>query len=179
MGEFSIQISRNLVNRLADDTEESKKKTKRTKSKVPRQPQRPQTTLNQKQASVDSETQKQTAATGWPVQPPLFQPVKPPAQSANAELDAIRSVLQESERVVEKLQKQEQNMLEEVTQRAKELHDKEFKLPYQKPAPCSAESQACFTCYKEHHKDPLKCAHLVKSFADCTRRARQQVRSAE
>lgn len=179
MDEFSIQITSNLVNRLADDAEKLKKKTKRTKSKVPREAQHPQTKTNQKQASIGSETQKGTAATGWPVQPPLFLPVKPPAQSANSELDAIRSVLQESERVVEKLQKQEENMVREVTQRAKELRDKEFKLPYQKPTPCSAETEACLACYKEHVKDPLKCAYFVKTLAECTRRVRQQVSSAE
>ncbi|KAF3448399.1 hypothetical protein FNV43_RR09112 [Rhamnella rubrinervis] len=179
MDEFSIQITSNLINKLAADAEKSNKKTKRSKNKVPREPQRPQSQTNQKQASIDSETQKGTAATGWPVQPPLFLPVKPPAQSASSELDAIRSVLQESERVVEKLQKQEEKMLQEVTQRAKELSDKEFKLPCQKPAPCSAEWEASLACYKEHVKDSLKCAHFVKTLADCARRVRQHVSSAE
>ncbi|KAH7514107.1 uncharacterized protein LOC125419005 [Ziziphus jujuba] len=175
MDEFSIQISRNLVNRLADDSEKSKKK-KRTKIKVPREPQRPQTKITQKQAFDDSETQKGATATGWPLQSPLFLPA--PAQNANAELDAIRSLIQDSERVLERLHKQEENMVQEVTQRAKDLRDKEFKLPYQKPMPCLAETEACLACYQEHVKDPLKCAHLVRNFADCARRVRQQVNSA-
>lgn len=179
MGEFSIQISSNLVNSLAGADEKSKKKTKRTRTKLPREPQQPQTKTNQKHDSHGFETHKGPAATGWPRQPPMFLPVTPPAHSSSAELDAIRSVLQESERVVERLQKQEENMVQEVTQRAKDLHDKEFKLPYQKPLPCVAENEACLACYKEHLKDPLKCAHLVRNFADCARRVRQQVSSAE
>lgn len=179
MGDFTIQISTNLVNSLAD--EKSKKKTKRTRTKLPRepQPQPPQSKPIQKQASEEFEIHKGPTSTGWPLQPPVFLPASTPAQAANAELEAIRSVLQESERVVEKLQKQEENMVQEVTQRAKELRDKEFKLPYQKPSPCVAENEACLACYKEHLKDPLKCADLVRSFADCARRVRQQVSSAQ
>ncbi|XP_062074089.1 uncharacterized protein LOC133778235 [Humulus lupulus] len=181
MGEFSIQISRNLVNSLAgNDEDKSKKKTKRTRAKSPRVPQQqPQTKANQKQVSDNFETHKGSTSTGWPLQPPMFLPVPPTAYSSSAELDAIRSVLQESERVVERLQKQEDNMVQEVTQRAKDLRDKEFKLPYQKPLPCVAENEACLSCYKEHLKDPLKCAHLVRNFADCARKVRQQVSSAQ
>ncbi|KAJ7952456.1 Copper ion binding protein [Quillaja saponaria] len=120
MGDFTIQISSSLVNKLVEDAEKSKKKTRRTKAKVALEPQRPQTKASQKQISDDSGTPKGTAAP-WPMQPPLFLPVTPPAQSANAELEAIRSVLQDSEKVVERLQKQEENMLQEVTQRAKDL----------------------------------------------------------
>ncbi|EXC31925.1 hypothetical protein L484_009775 [Morus notabilis] len=180
MGDFSIQISSNLVNSLAGEAEESKKKTKRTRTKLPQepQPQLPQAKTNQKQVSDDLAKHKGPAATGWPLPPPVLLPVTPPAQSDNAELEATQAVLQESERAVEKLQKQEENMVEELTQRAKELRDKEFKLPYQKPLPCVAENEACLACYKEHLKDPLKCADLVRNFADCARRARQQVSSA-
>ncbi|KAL7165192.1 hypothetical protein ACSBR2_040966 [Camellia fascicularis] len=88
-----------------------------------------------------------------------------------AELDAIRSAIQESEKVLEKLQKQEEVMVWEVTQRAKDLHDKEFKLPTQKPLPCLMEKNACFECYKENDKNPLKCADAVKNYKDCIRRA--------
>ncbi|KAM6588178.1 hypothetical protein CsatA_010783 [Cannabis sativa] len=180
MGEFSIQISRNLVNSLAGNEEDkSKKKTKKTraKSRVPQQ--QPQTKAKEKHVSDGFETHKGSTASGWPLQPPIFLPVPPTAYSSSAELDAIRSVLQESERVVERLQKQEDNMVQEVTQRAKDLRDKEFKLPYQKPLPCVAENEACLACYKEHIKDPLKCADLVRNFADCARRVRQQVSSAQ
>ncbi|CBI18833.3 unnamed protein product, partial [Vitis vinifera] len=94
---------------------------------------------------------------------------------SQTKLDAIRSVLQDSERVLERLKTQEEHMVQEVTQRAKDLHDKEFKLPYQKPIPCLAERDACLECYKENVNDALKCANVVRSFADCARRARQQV----
>ncbi|VVA39477.1 PREDICTED: 2_6554_02 partial [Prunus dulcis] len=179
MGDFSIQISSNLVDKLVHDAEKSKRKPRRTKIKVPREPQQPQMKTNQKQVSDDSETAKGTGAKGWPLQPPIFVPVTPPSQSTYAELDAIRSVLQESRRVLERLQKQEENMVQEVTQRAKELRDKEFKLPFQKPMPCLTEKDACLACYKEHADNPLKCAGFVKSFEDCARRIRQQVGSAE
>ncbi|CAK9321645.1 unnamed protein product [Citrullus colocynthis] len=146
---------------LVDDTEKPKRKSRRNRSKVPHESKKPQTKVDQKHTSDDSGMLKGSTSDGWPHQPPpLFLPIIPPVHSANAELDAIRSVLQESERVVEKLQKQEDNMLKEVTQRAKDLHDKEFRLPYQKPMPCLAESQACFQCYKDHPNDLLKCARL-------------------
>ncbi|KAG6636986.1 hypothetical protein CIPAW_11G149200 [Carya illinoinensis] len=167
MGDFSIQISGNLLNQLADDTEKPKK-TKKIKPNVPR-----------KEITDDSETFKGAAATGWPLQPPLFLPVNPPAQSAYTELDAIRSILQDSERVIGRLQKLEDSLAQEVTQRAKDLRDKEFKLPYQKPMPCLAENDAWLACYKEHPKDLLKCAPLVRNFESCIRRARQQVSPAE
>ncbi|GMP95930.1 hypothetical protein CsSME_00044788 [Camellia sinensis var. sinensis] len=151
MGEsFTIQISGNLVKQLADDGEKSKKKTKRSKTKIPREPQQSQTKAHQKQISGDSEIPKLTAL---------------------VESDAIRSAIQESEKVLEKLQKQEKVMVQEVTQRAKDLHDKEFKLPTQKPLPCLMEKNACFECYKENDKNPLKCADAVKNYKDCIRRA--------
>ncbi|GMP95929.1 hypothetical protein CsSME_00044788 [Camellia sinensis var. sinensis] len=137
MGEsFTIQISGNLVKQLADDGEKSKKKTKRSKTKIPREPQQSQT------------------------KPPIFLPLSPSPHSSSAESDAIRSAIQESEKVLEKLQKQE-----------KDLHDKEFKLPTQKPLPCLMEKNACFECYKENDKNPLKCADAVKNYKDCIRRA--------
>nr|POE77206.1 hypothetical protein CFP56_58002 [Quercus suber] len=38
MGEFSIQISSDLLNRLSDDTKKLKMKTKKSKTKVPQEP---------------------------------------------------------------------------------------------------------------------------------------------
>ncbi|KAM1034497.1 uncharacterized protein LOC126624966 isoform X2 [Malus sylvestris] len=179
MDNFSIQISSNLVKKLAEDAEKSKRKPIRTK-KVPREPLHPQARITQKQGSDDSKTLKGPGAKAWPLQSPLFMPVTPPpSQSPYAELDAIRSVLQESERVVERLQKHDEKMLQEVTQKAKELRDKEFKLPFQKPMPCSNEKDACLSCYKEHADNPLKCAGVVKTFENCARRIRQQVGTAE
>ncbi|KAG5039708.1 hypothetical protein JHK85_012184 [Glycine max] len=82
-GEFTIQISNDLVNQLVDDA-----------------------LLRVACAS------------------PLFLPATLPVQPVHSELEGIQSVLQESERVLERLQKQEENMLQEVTQKAKDLHDK-------------------------------------------------------
>ncbi|KAK2664789.1 hypothetical protein Ddye_003363 [Dipteronia dyeriana] len=175
MGDFTIQISANLVNRLAEDGEKLKKKTKKTKTKILRERQPPQTKVNQKQVLDDPKTQKGATPPGWPLQPPLFLPVNPPAQSV--ELDAIRSVLQDSERVLEKVNKQENNMVQEMTERAKTLRDQEFKLPYQKPLLCLAEKEASEACYKESIEDPLKCHRLLKKYADCSRKARQLVSS--
>lgn len=175
MGEssFTIQISSNLVNQLADNSEKLKKKTRKPKSKLPRETKTPQQPHSkQKQVSDDSEIFKGPSAAGWPLQPPLYLP-PPPMQPANSELDAIRFVLKESENVVERLQKQEANMLQEVTERAKDLHAKEFKLPQQKPMPCFEKYEACLKCYKEYTKDPLRCRFLVNDFADCVRKARQ------
>lgn len=178
MGEsFTIQISSNLVKQLADDG--VKKKMRKPKTKIPRGPQQSPTKVHQKQISGDSDTLKSPSAVGWPVQPPLFLPVTPSPQAAHEEIDAIRSVLQDSEKVLDRLKKQEEDMVQEVTQRAKDLHKKEFKLPHQKPMPCLAEKNACLECYGENVKDPLKCASLVKQFADCARTARQQVSSVD
>ncbi|CAH1451355.1 unnamed protein product [Lactuca virosa] len=158
---FTIQISGNLVKQLADNTNKVKKKTRKPKPKTPQQhpippPPPPPPPLP-------------TAAT-WP---PMYLPIPPPSPP---EVNAIRSVLEDSERVLEKLQKQEDAMLFEVTQKAKELHEKEFKLPEAKPMPCLTDLTACLDCYKENVKDPLKCSALVKNFADCARTIRQQIR---
>ncbi|KAJ6341956.1 hypothetical protein OIU78_009991 [Salix suchowensis] len=132
MGDFSIQITPELVNRFANDGEKLKKKTKKTKPKTPREPPLPKPKVNEKQMHGDSETHKRIASPGWSVQTPMYLPLTQPLQPANAELDAIRSVIRESERVLEKLLKQEDNMAQQVTERAKDLRDKEFKLPYPK-----------------------------------------------
>ncbi|XP_059315306.1 uncharacterized protein LOC132065784 [Lycium ferocissimum] len=171
---FTIQIHSNLVKQLADEGEKLKKKTRKPKTTIQRD-----NKAAQKPISGDPDVVKGRAATGWPVQPPLFMPVPPPTHPAIAELDAIRSVLKESEKVVERLQKQEENMLQEVTKKAKDLHDKEFKLPNQKPTPCLDERDACFKCYKEHEKDPLNCANVVQNFAECARRVKHQVSLAD
>ncbi|XP_044484433.1 uncharacterized protein LOC123210250 [Mangifera indica] len=177
MGDFAIHISANLVNRLAEDGQKLKKKTKNTKTKTLHEPQLSQIKVNQKQILDDSKTHQGNVAPEWPLQPLLFMPVNLSAQYG--ELDAIRSVLQDSERVLEKLHKQEENMVQEVTERAKHLHDQEFQLPYQKPLPCLAEKDACEACYKNFVKDPLKCSQVLRSYADCSRKARQLVNAAD
>uniref|UniRef100_A0A2P2JGF1 Uncharacterized protein n=1 Tax=Rhizophora mucronata TaxID=61149 RepID=A0A2P2JGF1_RHIMU len=178
MGDFSIQISADLVSQLVNDGERSKKKTKKTKPKMPREPSKPQNKVHEKKLDLDSETQKATAPE-WPVHPPLYLPVSPPMHPVNTELDAIQSVIQESERVLGKLQKQEDNMVQQVTEKAKDLHAKEFKLPYQKPMPCAADYDACRACYKEFNNDILKCAPFTKSYYECVRRAKQQMSAAD
>ncbi|XVE65013.1 hypothetical protein DITRI_Ditri07aG0147700 [Diplodiscus trichospermus] len=177
MGDFSIQISTNLVNRLVADDEKLKKRTKKSKTRVPREPQQPQTKVDQKHISDDSEKQKGPTGAGWPVPPPLFLPLDQPPYSVSAELDAIRSAVKESENVVEKLQKQEENMVQEVTQKAKDLHDKEFMIPEPKPMPCLVENNAWMACYKENANDLTKCAPLAQNFADCARTVRQLAKS--
>ncbi|XAR70416.1 hypothetical protein NMG60_11027262 [Bertholletia excelsa] len=175
MGEsFTIQISSNLIKQLADDGDKVKKRTKRPKNRVP-----PEAKAQEKQ--IPDEPKEKTPPVGWPVQPPLFLPVPQPLPptAANREIEAIHSAIQESERVLERLKKQEELMSQEVTQKAKELHEKEFKLPNQKLPPCPAEKDACFDCYKENVKNPLKCADVVRNYADCVRKHRQQVSSAE
>lgn len=167
---FTIQISGNLVKQLADDTNKVKKKTRKPKPKAPKAPQQDQIKPT---THDDSQPLKGVPpVAGWPA---MYLPIPPPA---NAEVDAILSVLQESERVLEKLEKKEDEMVVEVTQKAKELRDKEFKLPQPKPMPCLTDLTACLDCYKENTKDPLKCSELVKNFADCARTLRQQVSSS-
>lgn len=175
MGEqFTIQISSKLINQLADGGEKLKK-TKKPRHKLPGGGDiQSQSRVSENLVSKDSETRKGTTAAGWPPQSLLFRPAPPP-QPTITELDAIRSVLQDSERVLENLKKQEEHMVQEVTQRAKDLHEKEFKLPYQKPIPCLAEKDACLECYKKNVNNALKCADVVRNFADCARRARQEV----
>ncbi|KAK9103244.1 hypothetical protein Sjap_020498 [Stephania japonica] len=174
---FVIRVSPNLLNQIADNEQNSKKK-KKPKTRIPPHRQNVGKEAPQKPASAGVDTHKSIPNTGWPPQVPVFLPISPPpSQVANAELDAIRAVLRDSEATLDRLQKKEENKMNEVTQRAKEMRDKEFKLPHQNPMPCLAEKDACFECYGNHVKDPLKCANVVKAYADCVRKARQQVSS--
>lgn len=179
MGEaFTVEFSANLIKQLANEEEKSKKKTKRTKSRIARERQQPQANTNRKQISSESETTNVSPPLAWQTQSPLFFPVSPPPPSAIAELEAIRSTVRESEKVLEKLQKEEEFKVQQVTQRAKDLHENEFKLPEHKAQSCLTEKGACFDCYKENVKDPLRCADLVKNYADCVRSGKQQLSSA-
>ncbi|XP_047334187.1 uncharacterized protein LOC124937900 [Impatiens glandulifera] len=176
MGEsFTIQISANLVKQLADDAEKSKKRTKRPKPKVPEKSSKPFQKINEKPIFKDPPhvaAAQGTGHAGWPQQP-LFLSPPSPSLAVNAELESIRSTLDQSEKVLQKLQKQEEEMVREVTERAKDLHEKEFKLPSQKPVPCLFEKDACSDCYRDNIINPLKCAEAVKNYADCARRFRQ------
>lgn len=175
--ENGILLSRNLVYQLVDD--EKSKKKKKSKPKIPKESQQSQKKAHQKQTPNESEIPKGSPAPGWAVQTPFYVPTPPPPPpppppSSNPELESIRSVLKESENVLEKLQTHEETMLKKVAERAKELHEKEFKLPQQKIIICQPEKDACLACYKEHLKDPLKCAPLVSMYQDCVRRGRKQ-----
>lgn len=161
MGEFTIQISNDLVNKLVDDPV-IKKKTRRVKRKVAKE--------TEKRKYNVAEKTEIAPAPAWPVQAPLFVPATLPVHPSQSELESIRSVLHESEKVLQRLQKQEEQMLQEVTEKAKDLHEKEYKLPDPKPERCMSERLASLTCYKEHIKDPLKCASFINNFADCLRK---------
>lgn len=165
-----ILLSRNLIYQLVDD-EKSKKKTKKTKPKIPKESQK---TVHQKQTPNKSEIPRENPSPGWPLQTPFHLPPTPPPPPSNLELETVRSVLKESENVLEKLKTHEETMLKKVTERAKELHEKEFKPPQQKIIICQPEKDACLACYKDHIKDPLKCSPLVSNFRECVRRARKQ-----
>ncbi|XP_072969035.1 uncharacterized protein [Typha angustifolia] len=169
MGEsYTIQISSKLVSQLARDEDKVKRRIKRPKPKISLEHDQSHSKPKQVPAAPQG-----SSASGWPLQPPIFLPITPePPPVAIPEVEAIRAIYQESEKVVEKLEKKEAEMLQELTQRAKELHEKEFKLPYQNPLPCTAERENCLHCYKDHTKEPLKCAQAVKAFADCARQAR-------
>ncbi|CAI0541294.1 unnamed protein product [Linum tenue] len=177
MGVFTINITKELVDRLAGSDEKVKKRTtNKPRQKVPKQPRPPpQPKVNVKQLRDDDPNPRKLllpppASAGWPV----LLPVQPLVRPASAELDAIQSVVLESEKVLEKLQKQEERMVQKVTERAKDLHGKEFKLPYQKPMPCMPDYEACRACYKEHINDILRCSSLTKNYYECVQRVKQQ-----
>ncbi|GLJ23431.1 hypothetical protein SUGI_0443490 [Cryptomeria japonica] len=168
---FSVQISAGLVQRLVG--EEDRRLRRKTKPKVPRSDPKKndsplveakhpkETDIPQVEAKASRETE------GWqPILPLLPGAVFPPLDT---ELNPIRKVLHESERVMEKLQKEEARMAEEVKRKAKELHEKEYRMPEQKSVPCSVLKDECVQCYKSHPGDPLQCAEAVKAFAECAR----------
>ncbi|KAG5060464.1 hypothetical protein JHK87_001493 [Glycine soja] len=81
-----------------------RKKTRKTRQKVARETEKPQS----------NETIKPDYAVtpGWPVQFPLFLPTTLHVQPSHLELEGIQSMLQESKRVLQRFQKQEENMLQ-------------------------------------------------------------------
>ncbi|XP_048552507.1 uncharacterized protein LOC125532512, partial [Triticum urartu] len=164
-----------LIDQLArDDEKQVKRRTRKPKPrKVVEQPEEPRD--NGRELPTEPKSSP-APAPGWSLPPPMYLPVTPaPPQPSPAiqEVEAIRTVVAESEKVLEKLQKKEATMREELTKRAKELHDKEFKLPYQNPAPCTDERAGCAECYRSNVQDPLKCAEAVKRFEACVRMARR------
>lgn len=166
---YTVQISTKLINQLArEDEKRSPRKVKKPKPKTPKSSNRPQKAET---------TQAQTPTPPAPIFPPLFLPVPapapPPPVEVPPEVESIREVLKESEKVLEKLKVEESEMLEELNKRSKELREKEFKLPYQNPIPCLKERSDCLECYKNYGSEPLKCAETVKRFADCARKSRQ------
>ncbi|KAL5202093.1 hypothetical protein ABZP36_013045 [Zizania latifolia] len=172
MGDYTIQISTKLIEQLARDDEKVKKKTRKPKpSKFVKQHEEPQENSRELPSEPKSTTD---VAPGWPLPPPMYLPVATaPPPPAVAELEAIRAVLEESEKVQEKLDKQHAGMRDELLKKSKDLRDKEFKLPYQNPTPCTGERDNCLKCYVSNAQDPLKCAEAVKRFEACVRLARQ------
>ncbi|CAN8246383.1 unnamed protein product [Cochlearia groenlandica] len=170
MGDFTIQISSKLINQLAEDKDQPKRKTKRTKPKAT-----PHSKTNQAARRTHHEEAEKPPApkAELPKQPPFFFPI-PQQTVATAELESIKSVLRESEKVLEKLEKHEKSIVDEVTERAKDLREKEFKIPEPKPMPCGSDHDAWMKCYKENIDNPLKCSGFVRVFQDCARRTRQQ-----
>ncbi|KAK1693546.1 hypothetical protein QYE76_010243 [Lolium multiflorum] len=175
MGDYTIQISTKLIDQLARDDEKVKRRVRKPKpKKVVEQPEEPQDNGRE----LPSEPKSSPApAPGWQLPPPVYLPVTPapppPPSPSIQEAEAIRAVVAESVKVLEKLDKQEAGMQQELARRAKELHDREFKLPYQNPVPCADEKAACHECYVSNAaKDPLKCAEAVKRFEACVRMAR-------
>lgn len=168
MGDYTIQISTKLIDQLARDDEKVKRKARKPKPKK-----KPTVQPHEEPLEFPREPKTTSLATapGWPLQPPpMFLPVTPsppPPPATMPEVEAIRSVLKESEALLKKLENQETGARQELSKRAKELHDKEFKLPYQKPMPCTQERAGCLECYKTNAKDPLKCAEAVKRFEAC------------
>ncbi|WZZ34742.1 hypothetical protein YC2023_018143 [Brassica napus] len=171
MGDYTIQISSRLINQLAEGDNQPKRKAKKTKPKVS-----PQSKADQAKTHHDAEKSK--PMTELPTQPPFFFPV-PQQAAANTELESIKSILKEGEKVLEKVERQERSIVHEVTERAKDLREKEFKIPEPKPMPCSSDHEAWKKCYEENVDNPLKCSSLVMRFQDCARRFRQQVSSKE
>ncbi|KAM3254041.1 hypothetical protein ACQJBY_047892 [Aegilops geniculata] len=174
MGDYTIRISTSLIDQLSRDDEKLKRRTRKPKlKKVVEQQDEPRDNGRE----LPSEPKSSPApAPGWALPPPMYLPVTPappPPLPAIQEVEAIDSVVAESEKVLEKLQKQEATMREELTKRAKELHDKEFKLPYQNPSPCTDERAGCADCYRSNTQDPLKCAEAVKRFEACVSMARR------
>ncbi|KAL6865165.1 hypothetical protein ACP4OV_016316 [Aristida adscensionis] len=174
MGDYTIQISTNLIDQLARDDEKVKRKARKPKPKKKTPIERHEEPHDSAAKEFPSEPKPSSPAPapGWPLQPPpMYLPVTPapPPSPAAAmpEVEAIRAVLKESEMILEKLEKQEAGAREELSKRAKELHDKEFKLPYQNTMPCEQERASCLECYKSNAKDPLKCAEAVKRFEAC------------
>ncbi|CAF2042711.1 unnamed protein product [Brassica rapa] len=174
MGDYSIQITPKLINQLAQGNEKPKRKAKRTKPKVS------PTQNNADQARTHRDAaEKPKPVAELPTQtPPFFFPI-PQQGAANTELESIKSVLKESEKVLEKVERREKNIVGEVTERAKDLREKEFKIPEPKPMPCSSDHEAWKKCYEENVGNPLICSGLVMRFQDCARWSRQQVSSAQ
>ncbi|KAG0584043.1 hypothetical protein M758_3G181500 [Ceratodon purpureus] len=88
------------------------------------------------------------------------------------DLVPIYKVLEETEKLGEKLQKQEEKELEKVKQLAQDLQDKQFRAPSY-PIPCQTEKETCLQCYRGSTKSPLECAEAVRVFKECSQRVQQ------
>jgi hypothetical protein len=69
---------------------------------------------------------------------------------ADKEMDPIRKFLDESERVMDKLKEEETRVLVELKNNAKELCEKEYKMPEQRTMPYLSVKYSYVQCYKDH-----------------------------
>lgn len=162
---FKVHISSDLIRRLVGEGDQ--KSIKKPKPKVVR----PEHPSNQG-PRIEPKPYEKTR--GWQPGLPSVLPLEVLSPVSDKELDPIRNVLCESEGVMDKLQKEEAKVLEEVKRNAKELREKEYKMPEPLTMPCLSAKDACVQCYKDHPEDPLQCAEAVKAFSDCARRVQQQ-----
>uniref|UniRef100_R7WCM0 Uncharacterized protein n=1 Tax=Aegilops tauschii TaxID=37682 RepID=R7WCM0_AEGTA len=110
MGDYTIRVSTSLIEQLArDDEKQVKRRTRKPKPrKVVEQPEEPQD--NGRELPTEP---KSSPAPVLPFPPPMYLPVTPappPPPPAIQEVEAIRAVVVESGKVLEKLQKKEATM---------------------------------------------------------------------
>ncbi|KAL0727260.1 hypothetical protein Bca4012_023353 [Brassica carinata] len=86
--------------------------------------------------------------------PPFYFPILQ-QEAAKAELEGIRLVMKESENVLEKVEKQKKNVDDELTERARDVYEKEFKIAELKLMPCYLEKDVRLKCYKENINDTI------------------------
>jgi hypothetical protein len=96
-----------------------------------------------------------------------------PSSAPTHDLVPIYEVLEATEKLGEKIQKQEEKELEKVKQLAQDLQDKQFRAPSY-PIPCQSEKESCLQCYKGSIKSPLECAEVVRVFKECSQRVQQE-----
>lgn len=170
---FSLQVTSELMHKL---TKENIVATQSLKGRKPTQ--RPAPLKPSSEPAESPKISKQdlqlpyypgflSALPGIPKEQALEQPPKP-----THDLVPIYKVLEEAEKLSEKIQKQEEKELEKVKQLAQDLLDKQFRAPSH-PIPCQTEKELCLQCYKGSTQSPLDCAEVVRVFKECSQRVQQ------